>query len=70
LSLLIFPLWVKDKLVEETEKSGLSCPACGKDSVSLVRVVRKRVLYSFLPVSSRELGRVKVCKRCGARFPA
>jgi len=45
------------------------CPACDRPvTFSVVRVRRKRMLFSLINLSTRELGDFLVCPSCGGTY--
>lgn len=67
---VIIPVWVSERLEEEIlgERKGV-CPSCGApSSLTRVMITRKKMLYSLIPISSKDLGEQEICGRCGGRF--
>jgi len=71
LAIIIIPFWMNDRLEEEETGKKLSfCPTCDREiEFSVVRVRRKRALYSVVTISNKDLGEFLVCPSCGGRFP-
>ncbi len=68
---IIIPFWMHDRLEEEKVGSKESfCPTCDRPVIfSVVRLKRKRMLFSVFNVSTRDLGTFLVCPSCGGHFP-
>lgn len=68
--MIIIPFWMHDRLEEEKVGERLSfCPTCDRPvTFSIVRMRRKRMLYSVLKVSTKDLGTFLVCPICGGTY--
>ncbi|MDY6795502.1 MAG: hypothetical protein SWK76_09545 [Actinomycetota bacterium] len=67
---IIIPVWVSERLEEEILEEGQGvCPSCGVPySLTRVKITRKKMLYSLIPISSKDMGEQEICGRCGRRF--
>lgn len=68
--MIIIPIWLYDRIEEEKlgEKESF-CPVCDRPVIfSIVRMRRKRMLFSVINVSTKELGKFLVCPQCGGTY--
>ncbi|WP_458012505.1 hypothetical protein [Candidatus Solincola sp.] len=71
MEMIIIPFWMHDRLEQEKvgEKESF-CPACDRPvTFSVVRMRRKRMLFSVFNVSTKDLGTFLVCPSCGGTYP-
>ncbi len=69
--MIIIPIWLADSLEEEKVGAKESfCPVCDRPVIfSVMRLRRKRMLFSVINLSTKDVGTFLVCPSCGGTYP-